>query len=130
MRLGVIYAHTTHPIYYTAAHSLLQSAIERLIANIDESPKPQILWYLHYDQKHTPPATTDDYDTNIICTKISNPHVLKLPDVEPGLVLEDDVLKHVRAAWRRIMGEDEGFMIFGEREGMGEEGVEDGDGEM
>lgn len=50
--------------------------------------------------------------------------------MDPGLVLEDDVLKHVRAAWRRIVGEDEGFMVFGEREGMGEEGVEFGDGEM
>lgn len=50
--------------------------------------------------------------------------------MEPGLVLEDDVLKHVRAAWRRIVGEDEGFMVFGEREGMGEDGADDGDGEI
>lgn len=39
------------------------------------------------------------------------------------------MLKNVRAAWRRIKGEDEGFMMFEEREGMGEEGAEDGDGE-
>ena len=49
-------------------------------------------------------------------------------------MLEDDVLKHVRAAWRRIVGEagDEGFMVFGEREGMetAEEGVEGDEGEM
>ena len=49
--------------------------------------------------------------------------------MDPGSVLEDDVLKHVRAAWRKIVGEDDGFMIFGEREGMGEEDG-DGDGEM
>lgn len=49
--------------------------------------------------------------------------------MDPGLVLEDDVLKHVRAAWRKIMGEYEGFMIFGEREGMAEE-AEDGDEEI
>ena len=48
--------------------------------------------------------------------------------MDPGLVLEDGVLKHVRAAWRRIMHEEEGFMVFSEREGMEEE--EDGDGEM
>ena len=49
-------------------------------------------------------------------------------------MLEDDVLKHVRAAWRRIVGEDgdEGFMMFGEREGteMVEEGVQDDEGDM
>lgn len=49
--------------------------------------------------------------------------------MDPGLVLEDDVLKHVRAAWRKIVGEDEEFMNFGEREGMGEEDG-DGDGEV
>ena len=44
------------------------------------------------------------------------------------------MLKHVRAAWRRIVGEgeDEGFMVFGEREGteMVEEGVEGDEGDM
>lgn len=128
--LAVIYAHTTHNVSYTIAHSLLQSAIHKLVASIDESPEPQVLWYLHYDQKRTAPATADNYDTNIKCAKISNPHVLRLPDIDPGLVLEDDVLKHVRAAWRRIVGEDEGFMVFEEREGMGDDEAEDGDGEV
>ena len=100
------------------------------MASIAESPKPQILWSLHYDQEYIPSAVADDYDTNINCLHVSNPHVLKLPDLYPGLVLEDDVLKHVRAAWRGIMGEDEGFMVFGERQGMDDEGAEENDGEM
>ena len=50
--------------------------------------------------------------------------------MEPGLVLEDDVLKHVRAAWGRIVGKDDGFMVFGERGGMGGEGAGDDDREM
>ncbi|CAF9942085.1 MAG: Rab proteins geranylgeranyltransferase component A [Alectoria fallacina] len=126
----VIYAHTAHPISYTVAHSLLQRAIDKFVASIDETPKPQILWYLHYDQKRNSPATADDYDANIRCAKLSNPHVLKLPDMDPGLALEDDLLKHVRAAWRRIVDEDEVFMAFGERDGTEEEGFEDGEGEM
>ncbi len=100
------------------------------MASIIESPKPQILWSLHYDQKHAPPATANDYDTNIKCPQVANPHVLKFPDVDPGLVLEDDVLKHVRAAWQRITGDDEGFMVFEEREGIGEEGAEEDGGDM
>ena len=125
----MIYAHTTYAVSSTTAHALLQSAIDKLVVSIDESPKPQILWSLHYDQRHTPPATAEGFNTNIKCVEPSNPHVLRIPDVDPGLVLEDDVLKHVRAAWRKIMGEYEGFMIFGEREGMAEE-AEDGDEEI
>ena len=39
------------------------------------------------------------------------------------------MLRHVRAAWRRIVGEDEEeeFLIFAEREGMGDE---DGEAEI
>lgn len=125
----MIYAHTTYSVSYTVAHSLLQSAIDKFLACIDESPQPQVLWYLHFDRKQTPPATLDDHDANIRCTNTSTPHILKFPDVDPGLVLEDDVLKHVRAAWRRIVGEDVGFLVFEEREAMGEEGIEDDEGE-
>jgi len=51
--------------------------------------------------------------------------VLQLPDLAPGFILEDGVLKHVRAAYQKIMG-DEGvpFMVFEDREGQGDE--EDG----
>lgn len=127
--IAVIYAHTAYPDSHTFALSLLQSALDTLIANIPESPKPEVLWSLHYDQRQNPPTTSVDYNNNIKCAKTSYPHVQQLPDVDPGLVLEDDVLKHVRAAWRKIVGEDEEFLNFGERDGMGEEDG-DGDGEV
>lgn len=95
--------------------------------NINEDPSPQILWYMHYDQQSNPPTTEDDYDANLTCDQTSNDHVLQLPDLAPGLALEDDVLKHVRAAYERIMGkEGAGFMMFEDREGAAEE---DNDGE-
>ena len=44
------------------------------------------------------------------------------------------MLKHVRAAWRRIVGEggDEAFMMFGDRDGTetAEEGIEGDEGDM
>lgn len=84
---------------------------------------------MHYDQKYTPPATNDDYDTNITCDQISNDHVLQLPDLALGLSLEDDVLKHVRAAYERIAGDEgAGFMMFEDREGV--DGDDGDDGEM
>jgi len=85
---------------------------------------------MHYDQKCKPTATPDDWEANIKCDDFSNPHVLQLPDLAPGLVLEDDVLKHVRATYQKIMG-DKGspFMVFEDREGQVEGEGEDGGGE-
>ena len=77
---------------------------------------------MHYDQRYEPPATTDDYDANIKCEGLSNDHILRLPDLAPGLALEDDVLKHVQAAYNRIVGEEgAAFMIFEDREGTGDD---------
>lgn len=69
---------------------------------------------MHYDQRYSPPTTTDDHDVT--------DHVLQLPGLEPGLVLEDDVLKHVRAAYLTIAGsEGADFMMFEDREGAAED---------
>ncbi len=118
---GVVYAHTIHKDH-ADAHRLLQMAVNRLVDSIKEEPPATALWYMHYDQKHEPPATTDDYDANIKGEDLSNDHILRLPDLAPGLALEDDVLKHVKAAYHRIVG-DEGaaFMIFDDREGAGDD---------
>ena len=77
---------------------------------------------MHYDQKYEPPATTDDYDANIKCEDLSNDHILRLPDLAPGLALEDDVLKHVQAVYNRIVREEgAAFMSFEDREGTGDD---------
>ena len=118
---GVVYAYAIHKDHLDV-HSLLQAAVNKLMDIIKEEPPATVLWYIHYDQKYDPPATTDDYDANIKCEDLFNDHVLRLPDLAPGLALEDDVLKHVQAAYNRIVG-DEGaaFMIFKDREGTGDD---------
>ena len=118
---GVIYAYAIHNDHVDA-HCLLQTAVDRLIDSIKEEPHATALWYMHYDQKYEPPATIDDYDVNIKCDDLSNDCILRLPDLQPGVALEDDVLKHVQAAYNRIVG-DEGtaFMLFEEREGAGDD---------
>ena len=90
-----------------------------MIDSITEEPPATALWYMHYDQKFEPAATTDVYNANIKCEDLSNDHILRLPDLQSGLALEDDVLKHVQAVYNRIVG-DEGapFMLFEDREGF------------
>ena len=118
---GVVYAYTVYK-HQVDAHGLLQTAVNRLIESITEDPPATALWYMHYDQRYEPPATTDDYDTNIKCEDLSNDRILRLPDLAPGLALEDDVLKHVQAVFNRIVG-DAGapFMLFEDREGTGDD---------
>lgn len=118
---GVVYAYAIHKDH-VGVHRLLQKAVNRLIDSIKEEPPATVLWYMHYNQQYEPPATTDDYDANIKCEDLSNNHVLRLPDLAPGLALEDDVLKHVQAAYNRIVGDGGApFMIFEDREGTGDD---------
>ena len=97
---------------------------------LPEDPKPDVLWSLHYSQIVSPSATpysnqfssnprTDDRPSYLL----DNSRVIRLPYLGPELALEDSVLRDVKAAWERIVGEDsgEGFMIFEDREGMGGE---------
>ena len=118
---GVIYAYAIHNDHVDA-HRLLQTAVNRLIDSIKEEPPATALWYMHYDQQYEPPTTTDDYDANIKCEDLSNDCILRLPDLQSGLALEDDVLKHVQAVFNRIVG-DAGapFMLFEDREGTGDD---------
>ena len=123
--LGVIYAYTfNHDL--SIAHDLLRKAVDNLLVSIEEHPAPSILWRMQYDQRYTVSATTGDYDLNIIYKKPRNDRVLQLPDLMPGLTLEDDVLKHVRACYDRIMeGHSASFMTFTDREGAVEINDED-----
>ena len=118
---GVVYAHTIHKPHLDA-HALLQTAVNKFLDTIKEEPPANTLWHTHYDQKYAPPATTDDYDSNTKCEDLSNDHILRLPDLQPGLALEDDVLRHVQAVYNRIVGEEgAAFMVFLDREGTGDD---------
>lgn len=116
---GVIYGQTLS-LPHVSADDLLRKCVERLLASVDESPAPRILWHMQYDQDFRQTPTVDDIEANNECNELSNPHILRLPDLAPGFVLEDDVLKHVRAAYEKIVG-DEGapFIVFEDREGQG-----------
>ena len=112
------------------AHKYLGVAIDRLLATINESPPSKLLWSMHYDQHSTRP-NSEDRNSNTTSHTSSTDNVLLLPDLAPTLVLEDDVLKHVRAAYGRIMGDDAPpFMVFEDREGADLHGEVADEGEI
>ncbi len=86
---------------------------------------------MHYDQQYVLPPSTDGRSLNVAGDASTNDYVLQLPDLAPGLALEDEVLKHVRVAYEKILGDggDE-FMIFEDRAGVGEEAAVGDEGEM
>ena len=97
---------------------LLNYAVKRLIASTKDDPKPEVLWSMHYQQSYDP-------STIVMST---HPNVVQLPSVAPSFVLEDDILRDVRAAYESIMGDNAGsFMNFDDREGAGTLGDDDAD---
>ena len=52
--------------------------------------------------------------------------ILVMPEMPPGLVLEDDVLHNVRKVWESIQGEDTGncFLQFKEKNEDSQQGEE------
>ena len=118
---GIIYGHSFHQPT-VEAHVCLERAIKRLITSVEEDPPPRILWSTHYHQQYNSPPASDGAQPNLVSKDFANDHILQLPDLDPGLALEDDVLKHVKAAYEQIMGDGSmGFMAFEDREGVSDE---------
>ncbi|KAL6721941.1 Rab proteins geranylgeranyltransferase component A [Lecanora helva] len=117
----IVYGYIFHSAT-TEAHAYLQNAVKRLLLIVGEDPRPVQLWSMHYDRSFSNLSTLPEKPSTTSSDSYGGDHALKLPDVAPGLALGDHVLKDVREAYRRIMGDnDDGFMIFEDREGAGEE---------
>ena len=120
--LGVIYGLAFRQTALEA-HALLEEAVRQLLASVNENPAPVVLWSMHYDRQYTSPFTpngrTPDH-FEIASNAFPNDHVIELPDVMPSVALEDEVLRYVRTAYQRIVGEnDTGFMKFDDRGDIG-----------
>lgn len=131
--VGIIYASTSLP--NPTGSALLTWAIQSFLATVEKHP-PEILWSLHYTQQYTLPSlataptfshTRSSIDSNQPTPSVKEDRIIQIPDQNPGLALEDSMLKNVRETWEKIVGEDigEGFMVFEDREGLGEGGGDD-----
>ncbi|KAL8945534.1 MAG: hypothetical protein Q9183_008057, partial [Haloplaca sp. 2 TL-2023] len=123
----IIYTSTS--LAHASASKILHKGIETLLDTVRvEHPEAEILCTMNYTQKYHPTDPASAVGAADESTLRSG--ILRLQDLGPSLALEDDVLRDVRRAWNVITA-DEGdargsFIVFGEREGMGEdEGVQE-----
>ena len=128
IRIGIIYA-SINLAPASEALQLLGTAVQNFIAVIPEDPRPDVLWSISYSREpniSVSPSKGITISPAHPASSHSHSQILQLPDIPPGLALEDDLLRSVRTAWEHITGESGGmFMQFAEREGMGNEGEEE-----
>ncbi|KAL8966591.1 MAG: hypothetical protein Q9197_005898 [Variospora fuerteventurae] len=125
---GQCIIYTSTNLAHSSASLLLESAIDTLLSSVNEQPTPTILWSLSYTQQHpaTPPSFITSNQVSSSQTRSDQQSgVLVLRNLDPSLVLEDDVLRDVRAKWELVTADDGdercGFMQFVDREGIGED---------
>ena len=112
----MLYASTS--LAGKSGFELLKQATSRLLASVDTSPAPKLLWSMQYEQRalpsteplHIPAEATD--------------HCLGLPPTPLDLAVDDVVFERVREIWQKITGEDpEQFLVFKNREAEDDEDV-------
>ncbi|KAF2017445.1 FAD/NAD(P)-binding domain-containing protein [Aaosphaeria arxii CBS 175.79] len=84
----------------------LKSAVDALLAIVDVTPSPVILWTCQYVQQSggmSQPSSSDQ--------------ILTFPPAPMDLAFDDSILDQVNEIWSKIMGADAGeFMVFEDRE--------------
>ncbi|GME53044.1 uncharacterized protein LTHEOB_1611 [Neofusicoccum parvum] len=104
---GVLYGFTSLAGEHGA--KLLNTAVEALLLDVNETPAPKTLWSLRYEQRaSSPPNTTHN-------------SILAFPPPSLDLKFDDTILERVKPMWEKIMGADadpEFFMKFEDRENV------------
>ena len=92
----------------------------RLASTADGNVTPKTLWSMFYVQTGTPILGSTALSIDLDETG----RIMKFPPASLDLAFDDGIIDCVRAAWRKIMGqesEDASFMQFEEREGIADD---------
>ncbi|EAT85146.1 hypothetical protein SNOG_07680 [Parastagonospora nodorum SN15] len=88
---------------------LLSRAVDTLLASVDVSPAPSLLWSTQYQQR--PTSGTEVLPTG------NDDRVLRFPPPSADLAFDDNIFDHVKDVWEKIMGGEGGdFLVFQDRE--------------
>ncbi|KAL8871780.1 MAG: hypothetical protein Q9174_002457, partial [Haloplaca sp. 1 TL-2023] len=130
---GQCIIYTSTSLAHATASELLRSGIQTLLDTVaSEHPEAEILYTMTYTQQHRVPPPEDP--TLAVRAEEPTPTtqksgLLRLQDLGPSLALEDEVLRDVRRVWDVVTADDGeargAFMVFGEREGLGEDADND-----
>ncbi|KAL5118169.1 Rab proteins geranylgeranyltransferase component A [Pleosporales sp. CAS-2024a] len=104
---SILYASTL--LSSEPGFELLDKAVNALLASVDVSPAPHLLWSSHYLQRASSSAqnlpTGDDE------------HILRFAPPSADLAFDDAIFDRVKDVWEKIVGSDAGeFLVFKDRE--------------
>lgn len=103
---GILYASTS--LSFEKGFDLLKKAIDTLLASVDVSPAPTILWSIQYQQH-----ATSGSEAKVPVDE----HILRFAPSPMDLAFDDVILDNVKDVWQKIMGDDGGdFLSFQDRE--------------
>ena len=109
--LGVLYTTVWAPSVLGKA--LIAGALRRLLSASGESVDTGLLWSLSYtscsslQHKSTEQITLESHTGK---DKVGQ--ILTLPEIQPDISFDDNVLEHVKHAWTTITGKTDGFLKF------------------
>jgi hypothetical protein len=88
---------------------LLSKAVDNLLASVDVSPTPSVLWSTQYLQRPTSGVERLPTDTA--------DNILRFAPVSMDLAFDDVMFDRVKDVWQRIVGGDASdFLVFQDRE--------------
>jgi hypothetical protein len=88
---------------------LIKKAVDALLAAVNVSPKPTVLWSVQYQQQPTSGTDTLPADPDH--------HILRFPPASMDLAFDDSIFDHVKEVWEKIVGPGAvDFLVFQDRE--------------
>jgi FAD/FMN-containing dehydrogenase len=103
----VLYASTL--LSGKSGFELLGKAVSTLLASVDVTPAPSLLWSTQYQER--PTSGTETLPTG------NDEHVLRFPPPSTNLAFDDAIFDRIKEMWEKIMGGDGGeFLVFQDRE--------------
>lgn len=105
--LGVLYASTL--LQGEQGFLLIEKALGVLLATVDVSPTPAVLWSTRYQQQ--PTSGTDTLPAGL------DDQMLRFPPASMDLAFDDSIFDRVKEVWEKIVGPGAGdFLAFQDRE--------------
>lgn len=119
---GIVYASVpltvglSRDLELSQAHHRLDDTVASMLRAVTESETAAVLWRLKYTQRHRQSPGSAQMSR-------SSGNVRTLPTASLGVEFDDSIIELVQSVWEEIIGhdtKDQDFMVFEDREGVGD----------